>query len=87
IRGIVDRHVEILKTPAPEVIFEDFGDSALVFDVYFWVDLGGEISARVIRSDVRKEIYDRFNAEGIKIPFPQRDIHLIDGLKAVSDEA
>jgi len=87
IMGIVDRHVEILKTPAPEVILEDFGDSALVFDVYFWVDLGGEISARVIRSDVRKEIYDRFNAEGIKIPFPQRDIHLIDGLKAVSDEA
>lgn len=74
---IVTAHDGILETPVPEVILEDLGDSALVFDVYFWVDLGGEMSARAIRSDVRREILNRFNAEGIKIPFPQRDIHLI----------
>lgn len=79
ILAVVTEHEAILATPEPEVILEDLGDSALVFDVYFWVDLGGNLPARMIRSHVRKGILDRFDSEGITIPFPQRSIHLIDG--------
>ncbi len=69
---------DILAEPKPIVIFEDFGDNALVFEVYFWVNATVERDLRKIRSAVRFEIDDRFNHAGIVIAFPQRDVH-IDG--------
>ncbi len=68
----------ILSEPPPQIIFEDFGDSSLVFDTYFWVYSAGEKSGRQIRSDIRFTIDRLFRENGITIAFPQRDIH-IDG--------
>ena len=72
----VVHHPSVLEDPAAQVIFEDFGDNALIFDTYFWVHSGAEKSAREIRSEVRFEIYRRFHEAGIVIAFPQRDVHL-----------
>ena len=67
----------VVKTsPAPSVVFEDFGDSALIFDAYFWCDVGGEKQLRSIRSDIRFRITDLLAENGITIAFPQRDVHL-----------
>lgn len=67
---------DILPTPDPFVIFSDFGDNALMFDVHFWTDVRSMTQARIIESNVRLAI-DRFLAEHrIVIAFPQRDIHL-----------
>jgi small-conductance mechanosensitive channel len=62
--------------PAPLVVFEDFGDSALIFDVYLWCDVSGERDLRQIRSNIRFRITELFDEHGIVIAFPQRDIHL-----------
>jgi small-conductance mechanosensitive channel len=67
---------EVKDSPAPTVVFEDFGDNSLVFDAYFWCDVGGEKMLREIRSDIRFRISERFAANGIEIAFPQRDVHL-----------
>ena len=67
---------EVKESPAPTVVFEDFGDNSLVFDAYFWCDVGGEKVLREIRSDIRFRISERFAANGIEIAFPQRDVHL-----------
>ena len=67
---------DILSEPPPQVIFEDFGDSSLVFDCYFWVNAQADRSARVVRSDVRFAIEEIFRRDDITIAFPQRDIHL-----------
>ncbi len=66
----------VLKDPAPSVVFDDFGDSALVFDVYFWVNATAERNLRVIRSDIRFRIVELFEEDDIVIAFPQRDVHL-----------
>ena len=66
----------ILQQPVPEFIFEDFGDNALIFDAYFWCDVGGEKTLRSVRSDVRFTIAAEFDKAGIVVAFPQRDIHL-----------
>jgi len=66
----------ILKEPAPQVIFDDFGDNSLVFDVYFWVHAEAERNLREIRSDIRFRIVELFDEEDIVIAFPQRDVHL-----------
>ncbi|MCW8109883.1 mechanosensitive ion channel [Alteromonas ponticola] len=69
---------DILTEPKPVVIFEDFGDNALVFEVYFWVNATVERDLRKIRSAVRFAIDELFNEAGIVIAFPQRDVH-VDG--------
>jgi small-conductance mechanosensitive channel len=74
-------HLDVLEDPVPQVIFEDFGDSALVFDSYFWVHSVGEKSGRLIRSELRFEIDRLFAENDIVIAFPQRDIHLDGTLK------
>ncbi len=66
---------QISQDPAPLVLFEDFGDSALIFDVYFWAEMRGEKDQRVLRSDVRYRIDELFRENGVVIAFPQRDLH------------
>ena len=67
---------EVLDTPPPEYVFEDFGDSALIFDVYFWSHVMGAKTLRSIRSDIRFRISEIFAANDVVIAFPQMDIHL-----------
>ena len=68
---------ELVKTkPAPSVVFEDFGDNALIFDAYFWSDVGGEKFLRDIRSDLRFRITQLFAEHDIVVAFPQRDVHI-----------
>ncbi len=67
---------EVKDTPAPSVVFEDFGDNALVFDAYFWCDVSGDRILRQFRSDIRFRIAELFEENGIVVAFPQRDVHL-----------
>lgn len=73
---LADENKNILREPKPLVLFNDFGDSSLVFDVVFWVNAGSERDLRVVRSDLRYAIDREFAANGIVIAFPQRDVHL-----------
>ena len=76
IEQAVTEQPEVKQTPAPSVIFEDFGDNALMFDVFFWCDVGGEKMLRQIRSEIRYRISALFEENGIVIAYPQRDVHL-----------
>jgi small-conductance mechanosensitive channel len=76
IRQAVDEQSSVNREPEPVVVFDDFGDSALIFDAYFWCDVEGERALREIRSDIRFRITELFDENGIVIAFPQRDIHL-----------
>jgi small-conductance mechanosensitive channel len=72
----VEEHGRVLDEPEPLVVFSDFGDSALIFDAYFWLTMGPATDARVVRSDIRHRIDKLFKEAGIVIAFPQRDVHL-----------
>ncbi len=78
----IDEHDSIMKDPPPRVVFEDFGDNALIFDAYFWCEVGGERELRRVRSDIRFRIWDLFDENDIVIAFPQRDVH-IDSPEAI----
>jgi len=67
---------DIKSEPKAEVILEDFGDNAIVFEVYFWADVAGEKSLRWIRSELRFTIARLFAENDVVIAFPQRDLHL-----------
>ena len=73
---IAGRHGLICKEPVPFAVFEDFGESALVFSLYFWLELRDGTNPMIVTSDLRLMIEKRFAEMGISLPFPQRDVHL-----------
>ncbi len=72
---------KILTAPAPYVLFNDFGESSLDFELRCWTaDFGSWVE---IRSNIRVAIDKAFKEKKIEIPFPQRDLHLKSGAELV----
>ena len=76
IEDCAKRHGNVLKDPPPQVLFEDFGDSAQVLTLYFWVEVSDKIGATQVASDLRFMIDKRLADDGIVIAFPQRDVRV-----------
>ncbi|MDA0701129.1 MAG: mechanosensitive ion channel, partial [Bacteroidetes bacterium] len=72
--GCVTGDSRILSRPKPFVLFDDFGDSALIFSVNFFV-LDSFVDP-IVKSDIRFKIDAAFRKNNITIPFPQRDVHM-----------
>lgn len=72
----ITEHGLVLEEPQPVVVFEDFGDNALMFTAYFWVEIGPRVDTRVVMSDIRHRIDKLFREADISIAYPQRDLHL-----------
>ncbi len=66
---------QILKNPKPFVLFDDFGDSALMFSLNFFTN--DSFRDPRIKSELRYKINAKFKENNISIPFPQRDVHII----------
>ncbi|MGB2224619.1 MAG: mechanosensitive ion channel family protein [Polaribacter sp.] len=73
---VAGNHPQILKVNPPAVLFNDFGDSALQFKLLF--SLKNSYAHMRIKSDLRFEIDKKFRENNIQIPFPQRDVHIIN---------
>ena len=83
IQQATESQPEILDDPAPLVIFDDFGDNALIFEAYFWIHARGDRDLRVVRSNIRFAIEAAFAEHDIVVAYPQRDLHL-DGEVRIS---
>jgi len=68
-------HASVLKQPAPEALFSDFGSDNLALTLLYWTRLGGARGGPSVDSDLRFAIADALKAAGIGIAFPQRDVH------------
>jgi small-conductance mechanosensitive channel len=69
-------HEAVSQAPEPHVLFMDFGDSALAFELRCFVaDVGRRLRTT---SELRFAIDKAFRDAGISIPFPQRDLHIKD---------
>ncbi|QCX00826.1 mechanosensitive ion channel [Aggregatimonas sangjinii] len=74
IEAVADQS-KVLKNPEPFVTFDDFGDSALLFSLHFYIT--DSYADPRIKSDIRYKIDAAFRDNGVSIPFPQRDLHII----------
>ncbi len=81
----VTEHEKVLSYPKPVVIFAEFGDNALNFDVYYYSKIQTFIQVREVASDIRFKIDALFALSDVVIAFPQRDIH-IDAIKPIPVE-
>lgn len=68
-------HSAVLKEKPIVALFQDFADSSLNFELFFFVK--DSFAVPKTKSDIRFAIDQEFRANNISIPFPQRDIHII----------
>ena len=71
--AVVKKHPEILADPAPTVRLTEQGSSSLNFAMRVWV---AQKDYWPVNFDLKEEVLEAFRANGIRIPFPQMDIHL-----------
>lgn len=72
---VADSHPKLHKEPKPIVRFKEMADSAVTLQLRVWVDTDDYYP---VKSDVLTGLYNGLNEAGIGIPFPQRDVHIIN---------
>jgi len=75
---VADENKDVLKRPAPDVLFIGYGDSSINFDLLVWTSSYID-KPIILRSQLYYEIFKMFKEHKIEIPFPQRDLHLKSG--------
>lgn len=69
------RHPDVSKNREIIVRFEEFGENGLAFHLFFWAKKTWVVET--LQSEIRFDIDRQFKKQGIRIPFPQRDVHMI----------
>jgi len=73
ITDVIDNDPRVLKDPPPKIAVLALGDSSVDFAVRPWVKVSDYWD---LWFDVTETIKKRFDADGVSIPFPQRDVHV-----------
>ncbi|HGY90049.1 MAG TPA: mechanosensitive ion channel [Planctomycetes bacterium] len=73
LEDIVTKHPKVLESPAPVVQLHELADSSVNFVVRPWSKTSDYWT---VYWDITKEVKERFDKEGLSIPYPQQDIHL-----------
>jgi len=66
-----------LKQPAPACLLKGFGDNSVDLELRFWINDPMNGCAN-IKSEALHKVWEKFHAHNIEIPYPQRDLHLVD---------
>ncbi|HVY07030.1 MAG TPA: mechanosensitive ion channel domain-containing protein [Burkholderiales bacterium] len=74
-------HSRVLKDPAPSALLTSFGDNGINLELLAWIE-DPERGKLNLNSDLNLAFYRGFAANGIEIPFPQRDIRIVGGLNS-----
>lgn len=73
IRALLNEDERVLQDPEPLVVVSGLGDSSVNLTVRVW---GNSADLWPIFWSMQEKVKARFDAEGITIPYPQRDVHL-----------
>lgn len=65
----------VLPEPEPKCLFIEFGESALKLQLRFWIG-DAQNGVQNVKSEVLLQIWERFRQQNIRVPFPQRDLHI-----------
>jgi len=68
----------VLADPETKVFLKSFGDNGIDLEMSIWIN-DPEEGQLNLKSDINLEIWRQFQAAGIEIPYPQRDIRIIGG--------
>ncbi len=75
------RHPRVLREPAAKVLIRQFGESGIDLELGAWIE-DPEQGQGNLRSELYREIWREFRAQGIEIPYPQREVRVLDDGRA-----
>ncbi|WP_395375983.1 mechanosensitive ion channel family protein [Marinicella sp. W31] len=80
VEDIADNHPDNTKAKESNCYVTDFADSSINFILHFWME---DVTSGIVRikSEILLSIWETFEKEQITVPFPQRDIHILDNSK------
>ena len=76
--AVAKKHPRTLREPEPTAHVVNFGDSGVEMELGFWIS-DPEHGTQNVRSDVSVALLSEFRSLGIEIPFPQREVTLLQG--------
>ena len=75
LRELIARHPKVLQDPAPIIGIAAFADSSITLSIRPWVPVAAVGSAQI---ELNQAIIQRLRADGVEIPFPQREVRLLN---------
>ena len=72
------QHPRVLADPEPKTYLKNFGDNGIELELAIWISDPEEGQGN-LRSDINLQLWEKFRAAGIEIPYPQRDVRIIQG--------
>jgi small-conductance mechanosensitive channel len=66
----------VLQAPIPQVLFDNFAESSLDFQMHFWCNLEEISSLGEVRSNIRYKLDSKFRQMNVEMAFPTRDLNL-----------
>ncbi len=72
------RHPRVLRDPAPKVLIKQFADSGIDLELGVWIEDPHEGTGNLV-SDIYLDVWRAFRQHGIEIPYPQREVRVLDG--------
>jgi len=79
LEAVAQAHPQILKTPPPQAVFQAFGDSSINFQLRAWTNRFERWPK--IQTELAAAVYDALHAAGMSLPFPQREVRLLQDHK------
>ena len=79
--SVVAAHPDVLKEPEPRVLLSNYGDSSLVFTVYFWLNQRHS-SGVLVSAQLREDILEALDKAGLSMAYPHMDVNLFRGSRA-----
>ncbi|MDJ0658303.1 MAG: mechanosensitive ion channel [Crocosphaera sp.] len=76
---VADNNPNILEYPRPVAFALEFADSSINFELKFWID--DPLISKRVTSSLICDIWKEFKKNDIEIPYPQRDLHIINGME------
>ncbi|MEJ2168635.1 MAG: mechanosensitive ion channel [Desulfobacterales bacterium] len=75
IKEIIDQDERVMKEPEPAIVVSDLADSSVNLTVRAWTSAADYWS---FYFDTIENVKKQFDAQGVSIPFPQRDVHIYE---------
>ncbi len=69
------KHPLVLQEPAPTMTIDRYGDSSIDIIFHVWTESAQHL---VVRNDMYRQTKDAFDSAGISIPFPQREVRMLN---------
>jgi small-conductance mechanosensitive channel len=75
---VAERHPRVLAEPEPKTYLRGFGDNGIDLELGVWINDPEEGQGN-LRSEINLSLWEEFQAAGVEIPYPQRDVRIIQG--------